>query len=59
MLEERAAGADLRFYKNQVTPTIANLVMEPMDAEKIAVGRALGPLRALVGAALVRGVATR
>jgi opine dehydrogenase len=42
VLEERAAGADLRFYKNQVTPTIANLVMEPMDAEKIAVGRALG-----------------
>jgi opine dehydrogenase len=42
VLEERAAGTDLRFYKNQVTPTIANLVMEPMDAEKIAVGRALG-----------------
>jgi opine dehydrogenase len=42
VLEERAAGADLRFYKNQVTPTIANLVMEPMDEEKIAVGRALG-----------------
>jgi opine dehydrogenase len=42
VLEERAAGADLRFYKNQVTPTIANLVMEPMDREKIAVGRALG-----------------
>jgi len=42
VLEERAAGADLRFYKNQVTPTIANLVMEPMDDEKISVGRALG-----------------
>ena len=42
VLEERAAGADLRFYKNQVTPTIANLVMEPMDEEKISVGRALG-----------------
>jgi opine dehydrogenase len=42
VLEERAAGADLRFYKNQVTPTIANLVMEPMDREKIAVGEALG-----------------
>jgi opine dehydrogenase len=42
VLEERAAGADLRFYKNQVTPTIANLVMEPMDREKMAVGRALG-----------------
>jgi hypothetical protein len=41
VLEERAAGADLRFYKNQVTPTIANLVMEPMDEEKISVGRAL------------------
>jgi opine dehydrogenase len=42
VLEERAAGADLRFYKNQVSPTIANLVMEPMDREKMAVGEALG-----------------
>jgi opine dehydrogenase len=42
VLEERATGKDLRFYKNQVTPTIANLVMEPMDAEKLAIGRALG-----------------
>lgn len=40
--EKRAAGADLRFYKNQVNPTIAELVMEPMDREKQAVGRALG-----------------
>jgi len=42
ILEEAAAGADRRFYKNQVGPTVANLVMEQMDAEKCAVGHALG-----------------
>jgi opine dehydrogenase len=42
VIEEQAAGGDLRFYKNQVGPSIAGLVMEPMDAEKQAVGRALG-----------------
>jgi opine dehydrogenase len=42
VLEEAAAGADRRFYKNQVGPTVAGLVMEKMDGEKMAVGRALG-----------------
>jgi opine dehydrogenase len=42
VLEEAAAGADRRFYKNQVGPTVADLVMEKMDAEKMAVGEALG-----------------
>ena len=42
VLEEAAAGADRRFYKNQVGPTVAGLVMEKMDAEKCAVGHALG-----------------
>jgi len=42
VIEEAAAGADRRFYKNQVGPAVADLVMEKMDAEKCAVGRALG-----------------
>jgi len=42
VLEETAAGSDWRFYKNQVGPTVADLVMEKMDAEKIAVAKALG-----------------
>ena len=42
VIEEVAGGADRRFYKNQVGPTVANLVMEQMDAEKCAVGHALG-----------------
>jgi len=42
ILEEAAAGADRRFYKNQVGPTVAGLVMEKLDAEKCAVGHALG-----------------
>jgi opine dehydrogenase len=41
VLEEAAAGLDRRFYKNQVGPAVADLVMEKMDAEKCAVGRAL------------------
>jgi opine dehydrogenase len=42
VLEESAAGADRRFYKNQVGPAVADLVMEKMDAEKCAVGHAFG-----------------
>ena len=42
ILEEAAAGADRRFYKNQVGPTVGGLVMEKLDAEKCAVGHALG-----------------
>ncbi|MFN8188761.1 MAG: NAD/NADP octopine/nopaline dehydrogenase family protein [Gaiellales bacterium] len=41
VIEQQAAGGDLRFYKNQVGPSVAALVMEPMDREKQAVGRAL------------------
>ena len=42
VIEQQAAGGDLRFYKNQVGPGVAGLVMEPMDREKQAVGQALG-----------------
>jgi opine dehydrogenase len=42
VIEEAAAGADRRFYKNQVGPAVADLVMEKMDAEKCAIGRAFG-----------------
>jgi opine dehydrogenase len=42
VIERTAAGEDLKFYKNQVTRTIASLVMEKVDREKQAVARALG-----------------
>jgi opine dehydrogenase len=41
-IERSAAGEDVRFYKHQVNRHIASLVMEKVDAEKVAVGRALG-----------------
>jgi opine dehydrogenase len=41
-LEQSAAGEDIRFYKHQVNRHIASLVMEKVDAEKVAVGHALG-----------------
>jgi opine dehydrogenase len=41
-IERSAAGEDVRFYKHQVTRHVASLVMEKVDAEKVAVGRALG-----------------
>jgi opine dehydrogenase len=41
-IEASAAGEDVRFYKHQVNRHIASLVMEKVDAEKVAVGRALG-----------------
>jgi opine dehydrogenase len=40
--EQAAAGADLVYYRDQVNQTLADLVMEPLDAERVAVGRALG-----------------
>ena len=40
--EQAAAGADLVYYQDQVNRTLADLVMEPLDAERVAVGRALG-----------------
>jgi opine dehydrogenase len=40
--EESAAGQPRIYYVDQVNPTVADLVMEPLDAERVAVGRALG-----------------
>ncbi len=40
--EEAAAGAPHVYYQHQVNDTVANLVMERLDAERVAVGRALG-----------------
>ncbi len=42
VIERTAAGEDLKFYKHQVTRTIASLVMTKVDREKQAVARALG-----------------
>jgi opine dehydrogenase len=42
VIERTAAGEDLKFYKDQVTHTIASLVMEKIDREKQDVARALG-----------------
>ena len=43
VIEEVAGGnTDLRFYKNQIGPTVANLVMERMDDEKCSIGNAFG-----------------
>lgn len=42
VVERTAAGEDLKFYKDQVTRSIATLVMEKLDAEKQAVARAIG-----------------
>jgi opine dehydrogenase len=41
-LERSAAGEDVRFYKHQVNRHIASLVMEKVDAERVAIGHALG-----------------
>lgn len=41
-LERSEAGEDVRFYKHQVNRHIASLVMEKVDAEKVAIGHALG-----------------
>ncbi len=40
--ELAAAGQPLVYYRDQVNPTLANLVMEPLDAERVAVGKAFG-----------------
>lgn len=42
VIERTAAGEPLTFYKDQVTQTVAALVMEKVDKEKQAVARALG-----------------
>jgi opine dehydrogenase len=41
-IEASATGEDVRFYKHQVNRHIASLVMEKVDAEKVAIGHALG-----------------
>jgi opine dehydrogenase len=41
-IERAAAGEDVRFYKEHVNRHIASLVMEKIDREKVAIGRALG-----------------
>jgi opine dehydrogenase len=42
VIERTAAGEPLKFYKDQVTRTVAALVMEKVDQEKQSVARALG-----------------
>ncbi len=42
VIERTAAGEPLKFYKDQVTRTIASLVMRKVDEEKMAVARAVG-----------------
>lgn len=42
VIERTAAGEDLKFYKDQVTRSIATLVMEKVDREKQEVARAIG-----------------
>jgi opine dehydrogenase len=42
VIERTAAGEPLKFYKDQVTQTVAALVMEKVDQEKQRVARALG-----------------
>jgi opine dehydrogenase len=41
-IERSAAGEDVRFYKHSVNRHIASLVLEKIDEEKVAIGRALG-----------------
>jgi opine dehydrogenase len=40
--EQAAAGQPLIYYQDQVNPTVADLVMERLDAERVAVGQGLG-----------------
>lgn len=42
VVERTAAGEDLKFYRDQVTHSIAALVMEKIDQEKQTVARTLG-----------------
>jgi opine dehydrogenase len=42
VIERTAAGEPLRFYKDQVTRSVASLVMANVDREKQAVARAIG-----------------
>lgn len=42
IVERTAAGEDLRFYTHVVNQTIASLVMEKIDQEKMTIARAIG-----------------
>lgn len=42
LLDLAAKGEDLRYYRDIITPTVCNLVMEKIDAEKIATVNAFG-----------------
>jgi len=41
-LERAAAGENLSYYRDVLTPAICDLVLERIDAEKVAVARAFG-----------------
>ncbi len=41
-IERAAAGETVRHYRDLITKSICELVLEPMDAEKVAVAEALG-----------------
>ena len=58
VIEEVAGGnTDLRFYKNQIGPTVANLVMEQMDEREVRSSAARSGLRRdLDGQGVVRAV---
>lgn len=42
LLDLAAQGKDLRYYRDIITPTMCNLVMEKIDAEKVAIVKAFG-----------------
>ena len=42
LLDRAAAGEDLRYYRDILTPTICSRVLEKIDAEKVALVKALG-----------------
>lgn len=41
-IDDAAAGADIRYYRDIITRTICEKTMEKMDAERVAVARCLG-----------------
>ena len=42
IIERSAGGEDLRFYKDLITRPIVEMVMEKIDDEKVAIGKAFG-----------------
>ncbi len=41
-IERAAAGEHIRHYRELITPSICHMVLEPLDAERVAVARAMG-----------------